>query len=127
MKFLLFGMFLAQITLASNSMNCNVPSENPKKLVITLKFQSDEKADFLFVQVSDPFPSTYVTQTDKGEISKSFESKNFSYFLLSDKSQNSNGVVTNSAYLSIENSKGTVAGFLSAKGNIYPLVCAQEH
>lgn len=128
LKLFISMVLVVTTSKAVETLSCSVPSESSKKVNITLKQQSDEKSDYLTLQITDTVSSsTYLTQADKGEITKSFSTKNFSYFLLSDKSQNNNGVVTNAAYLSIENQHGTVAGFISAKGNIYPLVCSQEH
>lgn len=125
--FILLILFF-QASQALETLSCSVPSELQKKVSVTLKQQSDEKADYLIVQITEAYSnSVFLTQADKGEIAKSFATKSFSYFLLSDKSQNSNGVVTNAAYIFIENQSGTVAGFISAKGNIYSLVCSQEH
>lgn len=127
-KLVILLILFFQVSKALEILSCSVPSELQKKVTVTLKQQSDDKADYLIVQIIEPYSaSVYLTQADKGEIAKSFANKNFSYFLLSDKSQNSNGVVTNAAYLSIANQSGTVAGFISAKGNIYSLVCSQEH
>lgn len=127
MKIILSLLFFSHLVLAVETINCNVPSESLKKITVSLRFHTDEKSDYLFLQIiTDIGTSHFLTQADKGQISSSFENKNFSYLLLSEKSQNNNGVVTNAAYLSIENNEGTVAGFLSAKGNIYPLVCSQD-
>lgn len=126
MKILILLIVFFNISLAQESLNCNVPSESLKKVTVTLKYNTDEKSDYLILQINDTSTNIYLTQADKGTISSSFKSKNFSYLLLSERSQNNNGVVTNAAYLFIENHEGTVAGFLSAKGSIYPLVCSQE-
>ena len=127
MKTLILLLFIFTFSHAQKAIKCNVPSESLKKITVSLRFHTDEKSDYLFLQIiTDIGTSHFLTQADKGQISSSFENKNFSYLLLSEKSQNNNGVVTNAAYLSIENNQGTVAGFLSAKGNIYPLVCSQE-
>lgn len=125
MKILILLTIFFNVSFAQEVLNCTVPSESSKKVTVTLKYNTDEDSDYLLLQINDIITSIFLTQSDKGKILKSFNQKNFSYLLLSERSQNNNGVVTNAAYLSIENREGTVAGFVSAKGSIYPLVCSQ--
>lgn len=125
MKILILLTIFFNVSFAHEVLNCTVPSESSKKVTVTLKYNTDEDSDYLLLQINDIISSIFLTQSEKGKILKSFNQKNFSYLLLSERSQNNNGVVTNAAYLSIENREGTVAGFVSAKGSIYPLVCSQ--
>lgn len=119
------SLFSSSFCLADNNytINCTVPSENTPKTTVTLGMHTADNSDYLLVTLNEPTTSVFITQADKGEIKKAFENRSIQYLILSESSKNANGVVTKAGYISITKSDDTIAGFLSARGNVYPLVC----
>lgn len=116
---------ISSLAFADDSfiINCSVPSENTLKTTVILKMYTVDNSDYLIVTLNEPTTSVFITQADKDEIKKAFETKTIQYLILSESSKNANGVVTKAGYISITKEDDTIAGFLSARGNVYPLVC----
>ncbi|HWU43752.1 MAG TPA: hypothetical protein VN132_09950 [Bdellovibrio sp.] len=129
MKKIIFASILFASTAFADTtlLNCVVPSKtNSVKAVITLG--DDQSADFLTVNLTEQKgTSQFYNQMDKGEVGKSMDQGFLNTLAMTEQTgQTPDGVIVNTGFLALSKGQdGSFSGFLTAKGNIYPLNCAK--
>lgn len=129
MKSLILGsLLIGSAAFADTTLfKCVVPSQgNTVQATITLA--EDTSADFVTVNLVEKTGSTqFYNQLSKGEATKSIGQGFLQMLAMTEQSgQSPDGVLVNTGFLALsKGDDGSFSGFLTAKGNIYPLSCAK--
>lgn len=114
---------------AATVLECVVPNENAAPAVtLTVDVQEESSADFLTLNLNDGADSGVLfTQLEKGDVKAGLDAGQLGTLVLEEDFGVDNGVIRKSGLLMVSAEQdGTFSGFLSAKGNIYPLACNRK-
>lgn len=114
---------------ATTVLDCVVPNDGAAPVVtLTVDVQEETSADFLTVNLNDGANSGVLfTQLEKGDVRAGLDAGGLGTLVLAEDFGVDNGVIRNSGLLMVSAEQdGSFSGFLSAKGNIYPLACSRK-
>ncbi len=119
------ALLVAQSAMADKTvLDCVVPSaKNNVKLNMTLA--DDASADFIIFTLTEATgESTLYAQLEKGDLDKQMSQGFANMLVLTDNTAQKDGVILNSGFFAVgKEADGSYGGFLSAKGNVYPISC----
>lgn len=105
---------------------CSAPAQIVSPATLTLSVSEDSTADFVRVNlVENQTSNLYFSQVEKDQIQNGLDKGELNLILVSSKSTQRNGIVSNAGYFVI--SKGqpkAYSAFFAAKGNIFSLTCS---
>jgi hypothetical protein len=107
-------------------LDCTVPVQNGQPTVsLTLSISYESASDFVVVTLNEAGQTTSLfTQMGKGEFDSSLAAGQLGFLLLEEGFSQESGVIRNAGFfLAAKGETGEITGFLSAKGNVYPLAC----
>lgn len=107
--------------------NCTVPAQSKSVVSMTIELGADASSDFVTFTLNEKSAQSIMfTQQDKGTFADQITNGYFSTIVFGESFGQVDGVITDSGIISLQKEADKVfSGILSAKGNIYPLVCNQ--
>lgn len=127
-KLILATLLLTSVSAFADKtvLDCQVPSE-PVVVTMQVGLGDDQSIDFLTITLNEKTgPAVFFSQLEKGELEKQLSSNFVNLLALTEATSQPDGVITNAGFMALskEDDGTDFAGFLAAKGNIYPLHCA---
>lgn len=107
--------------------NCAVPSKT-NVVKATVLMADDQSNDVIIVNLVEKTGTTQLyTQGDKGSMTGQIAQGYLQFMALTEQTaQSADGVILNTGFFALsKDDKGIFSGFLTAKGNIYPLSCTK--
>ncbi|MDG0817050.1 hypothetical protein [Bdellovibrio svalbardensis] len=127
-KLILASLLIGSSAFADTTLfNCVVPSQS-NSVKATLVMADDQSADFITVNLVEKKGTTqFYTQGDKGTLTAQIEQGFLQFMAMTEQTgQTAEGVIVNTGFLALsKDDTGAFSGFLTAKGNIYPLSCTK--
>jgi hypothetical protein len=127
-------MFVSAMVLVSSTafadvtlFNCTVPAQNTSAVSMTIEMGEDAGADFVTFTLNEKSAQAgFFTQQAKGTFADQIANGYFSSIIFGENFSQVDGVIVDSGLISLQKEADKVfSGVLSAKGNLYPLVCNQ--
>ncbi len=126
-------LVLASLLISSSAFadttlfNCTVPSST-NSVKATFVMADDQSSDFITLNLVEKSGTTqFYTQGDKGSLTAQIGQGFLQFMAMTEKTgQTAEGVIVNTGFVALsKEADGTFGGFLTAKGNIYPLACTK--
>ena len=118
-------LFSASASMAATTtLNCTVPADKVA-VTMTIELSPETSVDFVTMTLVEPKgTSQFFAQLDPGEIDNQLKQGYLQMLAMTEQTGQINGVIVNTGFLALgKEANGSMTGFLSAKGNIYPLAC----
>lgn len=126
-------LFTAAIALAGTSafaqskevLGCQVPNQGGASQVsLNMSVYLDSSQDFVVVDVNDKGTTFQMfNQLQAGELANAVQAGQIGFLLAEEGVGQDAGVLRNAGFIILSKNQTGFEGFLSAKGNIYPLEC----
>jgi hypothetical protein len=109
---------------ATTTLNCQVPATKVA-VKMTIELSPEASVDYVTMTLVEPKGTTqFFAQLDPGEIDNQLKQGFLQMLAMTEQTGQVDGVIVNTGFLALgKEAAGGMSGFLSAKGNIYPLNC----
>ena len=128
-KFIVSAVLLASSSAFADVtlFNCTVPAQTASVVSMTIEMGDDASSDFVTISLNEKSAqAVFFTQQDKGTFADQIANGYFSTVVFGENFGQVDGVIVDSGLLSLQKEADKVfSGVLSARGNLYPLVCNQ--
>ena len=120
-------ILVSSVSMADTTLfKCAIPES--KNVSLNIDLADDQSSDFVTISLTEKSGQTvFFSQMEKGSIGNQIKNGFLNLLALTEQSGMVDGVIVNTGFLGLgKENDGSFGGFLSAKGNIYPLSCVSK-